>query len=76
MTCRSRGDRRLRSFWESSTAEVAIFLFLHVGGQVCPNPATVAINDALLLKLTDSGLAALDGGCMMRIFGRLSILDS
>jgi hypothetical protein len=48
--------------------------FLHVGGEVSPNPAAFAVDDALLLKLTDSRLAALDRGCMMRIFGGLLIL--
>src|SRR5919106_1286305 len=73
MTCRSREDRQLRSFWEPSTAEVAILAFLHVGGQVCANPTSLAINDALFLELSDSRLPTLDRSRMVRIFRRLRI---
>ena len=43
--------------------------FLHVGGKICPNPVTLAVNDALLLKLAYSCPPALDSRSMMRIFG-------
>jgi hypothetical protein len=68
--------RRLRSFGELSPAEVAIFAFLHVSGQVCPDPATLAINHALLLKLTDRSLPTLDRGCMTGVLYRLLIPGS
>ncbi len=39
LICRSQEDRRPRSLSGSSTAEIAILTFLHVGGKICPNPA-------------------------------------
>lgn len=57
-----------------SPAEVAIFVLLHVGGEISPNPAALAVEDSLFLKLADSRLAALDRACMLRIFLRLLIL--
>jgi hypothetical protein len=54
---------------DALTATTAILAFLHVLGQVCPNPSILAVNDALLLKFSDGGFATLDGCRMMRIFG-------
>jgi len=68
-----REDRRLRSFSESSAAEVVILAALHVGGEIGPNPASLAIDDALLLKLADSHLPALNRSRMAWIFGQLLI---
>src|SRR5580698_10443945 len=73
LICRSQEDRRPRSFWGSSTAEVAILTFLHVGGKVRPNPAALAIDDALLLKLADGCLTALDSRSVMRVLHGLPI---
>jgi hypothetical protein len=50
LICRSGEDRQPLSFWGSSAAEVSILAFLHAGG-TRPNPATLAVNDALLPKL-------------------------
>jgi hypothetical protein len=73
-TCRCREDRQPRSFWEPLTAEVAILAFLHIGGQVCANPSSLPINDALFLELADSRLPTLDRSRMVRIFRRLRFL--
>ena len=65
LICRSPEDRRRLSSWGSSTAEVAILSFLHVGGKVRPSPAALAIDDALLLKLVDGCLTTFDSRSMM-----------
>lgn len=73
MTCRSREGRQLRSFWGPSAAELAIRAFLHIGGDVCANPAPLAIDDALFLKLADSRFPTPDRSRMVRIFRWLRI---
>ena len=42
-------------------------------GKVCPDPASLAINDSLLLKFPDSRLAALGRGLVVGIFGWLAL---
>ena len=55
-------------------AEVAIGAFPHVGWEIRTNPAALPVDNALLLKFMYSRPAALDGGRVMRIFGRLPML--
>jgi hypothetical protein len=52
-----------------------ILACLHVGGQICSNPATLAIDYALFLKFANRRLAALNCRGMVRIFGRFPIPD-
>jgi hypothetical protein len=46
---------------------------LHVGGKIRPNPAALAVDDALLLKLADGCLTAFDSRSMMRVLHGLLI---
>jgi hypothetical protein len=67
------GEPSVDIFWGSLTAEVAIFTFLHVSGKIRPKPATLSVNDTLLLKLSYSRLAARDTRRMMRILRKFLI---
>src|SRR5271163_4039568 len=75
MTCRFPVGQRRRASPEPSAAEVVILAWLHVGGEIRPNPAAVAIDNSLFLEFANRSFPSLDCRRVMRILGGLLIPD-
>ena len=73
-TCRCQEDPQRQPFVASSTAEVAIFAFLHIRRQIGSNPAAFAVKDSAFPEVFHGSLATLDCGRMMRVFNSILTL--